>query len=331
MTDILLCFTLILLVYFVMRAHLLGRALRDAAGQLKEIQSDFTQNRVLHLAVPEKDLEALMSAVNDTLYEIRSERTQYAKRERDFQSQIEAISHDLRTPLTIILGYLKLLKKQTETGFSGITDEQQEMLNTTIRKAEAMEHLIAQFYDYSRLNAGDYEMTLETIDIGRVLREVFVDNCLILEKENLEVDTSFPNHPVWIKGNYDALERIFVNLLQNTGRYARRHVKLGIEEKGDQVLVLFENDTDKLSEQDIPNLFERFYRKDLSRNQGGSGLGLTIAKELAEEMMGSLEAGLADRTSALESADNCITIRFTLLFPAQGSAHSNAASPLEVR
>ncbi|MCM1257664.1 MAG: sensor histidine kinase [Roseburia sp.] len=73
-------------------------------------------------------------------------------------------------------------------------------------------------------------------------------------------------------------------------RYAHRYVNLRVEQKEDQVLVIFENDTHKLSEEDIPDLFRQFYRKEFSRRQGGSGLGLTITKSLAEEMGGSLEA-----------------------------------------
>lgn len=305
-----LLFSACLLVCF----FLLKKSLREADKELKEIRKDLKQNHVLHLPLPDKDLAALMSTVNDTLYEIRKEGKAYEKREREFQAEIEAISHDLRTPLTAILGYLKLVQKHGETdGSPGFTEEQFEMLNTTVRKAQAMEKLIAQFYDYSRLNANDYEMALYEIDINRILREVFVDNCLILENTNLKAWTCFPDHPVWVKGNSDALERIFANLLQNISRYAKSYVKLGMKQKGDQVLVVFENDTDKLSEADIPDLFRRFYRKETSRSQGGSGLGLTIAKGLAEKMGGSLKASV--KNGERDCADGCITVCFTLCLP----------------
>lgn len=305
--------SLLLSACLLARFYLLKKSLRKADQELKEIQKDLKQNHVLHLPLPDKDLEALMATVNDTLYEIRKERKAYAKREREFQSEIEAISHDLRTPLTVILGYLKLLQKHGETDPPGFTEEQCEMLDTTVRKAQAMEKLIAQFYDYSRLNANDYEMTFHEIDVNRILREAFVDNCLILGNTNLKARTCFPDHPVWVKGNRDALERIFENLLQNIGRYAKSCVKLGIEQKEDQVLVIFENDTDKLCEEDVPDLFRRFYRKEPSRSQGGSGLGLTIAKELAEKMGGSLDARV--KSGERGHADGCITVCFTLCLP----------------
>lgn len=312
----LLIIFVMLFVCFCTRFYLLKNSLKEAEKELREIQKDVGEHRVLHLPVPDKDLESLMSAINDTLYEIREERKKYAKREREFQSQIEAVSHDLRTPLTVILGYLKLLQKSGKNNFLIPEEEQHEMQNTVIRKAQAMERLIAQFYDYSRLHGGDYEVVLDKIDMGRVLREVFVDNCLILEQADLKVETHFPDFPVFIKGNKDALERIFVNLLQNAGRYAYSYVKLEMEREENQVRVVFENDTVKLGRQDIPYLFQRFYRKDISRNQVGSGLGLTIAKSLAEEMGGRLEAFVKDMEMASkDDGGDCIIICFALCFP----------------
>lgn len=301
--------------YFCARFYLLKNSLKKAERELREIQRNISKNRVLHLPVPDRDLEALMSAVNDILYEIREERKLFAGREREFQSQIEAVSHDLRTPLTVILGYLKLLQKQGESQFLISVKEGQEMLDTAIRKARGMDSLIARFYDYSRLQAGDYEMALEETDVGKVLREVFADNCLILEQADLKAETCFPRHPFFIRGNKDALERIFVNLLQNAGRYAYRYVKLEMEEEENQVRVVFENDTVKLGRQDIPNLFERFYRKDSSRSQEGSGLGLTIAKKLAEEMGGRLEAGVKEEQDSGIDGGDFIIVYFVLRFP----------------
>jgi len=289
---------------------MLKQFLRETDRELREIQKNINQNHVLHLPFPDKDLEKLLVSINNTLYEIRNERNTYAKRERDFQSQIEAVSHDLRTPLTVILGYLKLLKKQGLI----LTDDQSEMLNTTIHKAHVMEKLMEQFYDYSRLNAGDYKIPVSTIDVGKLLRETFVDNCLILKDAGLNADTTFPDCPVWITGNQEAFRRIFTNLLQNIGRYAYSYVKIILKQNDKQVHIIFENDTAKLSKQDIPYLFERFYMKAPARNQGGSGLGLTIAKSLTEEMGGTLEACITNKEPALQknNIDSCIAIRFTL-------------------
>lgn len=306
MTCFLFLVALFLAMYFCIRLYILKKALRETDSELQEIQKNLTQNQVLHLPLPDKDLEILMNTINSALDEIREERKKYIKHEHEFQSQIEAVSHDLRTPLTVILGYLKLLQKQEQN--NAITDEQREMLNTIIRKAQSMEKLIAQFYDYSRLTASDYKLPLEEIDAGKILREVFVDNCLMLETAHLQVYTDFANHPIYVKGEKGALERILTNLLQNVGRYANSFLRLAIKKDGKRVQIIFENDTQKISAKDIPYLFEPFYTNDLSRNQGGSGLGLTIAKGLAEEIDGELEAHII----SCDSRSGNILIRFTL-------------------
>lgn len=288
MTAILLTLVLVLAAYFAFRFYLLKKALKETSEQLQVIQKDLKQNQVLHLPLPDHDLEALMSSINCTLDAIRSERKDYAKRESEFQAEIEAISHDLRTPLTVILGYLGFLQKQRLS----LTADQKEMLDIIERKARSMEILISQFYDYSRLNANDYEIKIEEIDVGRTLREVFAENCMMLEKAVLQVKTDFPNHPVWVEGETTALERIFSNLFQNAGRYANHFLNISIQENGTSVQIIFENDTLKANADNIPHLFDRFYMADTSRNKGGTGLGLTIAKCLAEEMAGSLTADL---------------------------------------
>lgn len=288
MTAILLTLVLVLAAYFAFRFYLLKKALKETSEQLQVIQKDLKQNQVLHLPLPDHDLEALMSSINCTLDAIRSERKDYAKRESEFQAEIEAISHDLRTPLTVMLGYLGFLQKQRLS----LTADQKEMLDIIERKARSMEILISQFYDYSRLNANDYEIKIEEIDVGRTLREVFAENCMMLEKAVLQVKTDFPNHPVWVEGETTALERIFSNLFQNAGRYANHFLNISIQENGTSVQIIFENDTLKANADNIPHLFDRFYMADTSRNKGGTGLGLTIAKCLAEEMAGSLTADL---------------------------------------
>ena len=157
------------------------------------------------------------------------------------------------------------------------------------QKAERMNTLVNQFYDYSRLCAGDFEIQLEKTDLFRVLRESLMENFRILEEAHLKVETDIPSHPLWIMANQPALERIFLNMFQNGGRYAETVFQIAVKEEKQEVSISFTNDTKKLLPEDLPHLFERFYVQDSARSQGGTGLGLTVAKSLAEEMGGTLE------------------------------------------
>lgn len=285
-----LYFILIIIIvtggYFAFRYFSLLWSFKKIINEIKEIQTDLTQNQILHLPIPNRSLRKLLCSFNNTLEEMRMECQKYKKREKEFQRQIENISHDLRTPLTVILGYLKLIKKDDKNNIT---------MNIIEHKAEIMKTLVTQFYDFSRLNAGDYELPLTNIDISRTLRESLMGNYQILEQAHLEIEISIPDHPLWILGEESALERIFLNLLQNASRYADTFLSISVKECDQNISVSFVNDTKILSLDDIPYLFDRFYMQDTSRNQGGTGLGLTVAKSLAEEMGAALSVTIIEK------------------------------------
>ena len=308
----LFCFLMLsVTLYCSVRLYLLKQALREAAGQMAEIRQNLRENQLLHLPLPDRDLEQLMAAVNALLEAVRDERSHDARREREFQAQIQAVSHDLCTPLTVILGYLKLLQQTLPD--SQLPDEVRETLPLLTRKAQAMELLTSQFYDYSRFSTEAFTLPLTAIDAGRILRETFTENCLILETARLHVTTELSLGPVWAVGNQKGLERILVNLLQNAGRYAGTSLHIAIRQEGRQVKITFENDTDKITKEDIPSLFRPFYMNDRSRGQGVTGLGLTIARSLAEKMGGTLEAEQITEGPAPEQG---IRVRFILCLAA---------------
>lgn len=325
MIYLIICLLLILAAVFALRFYMLKAALQDTSRQLQEICQNIGENQVVHLPLPDRDLEMLMASMNQALNEIRVQGENYARRERAFQAQIQAISHDLRTPLTVILGYLKFFQKKDAMS----ADEQKEILKIMERKARSMEDLVAEFYDYSRLYARDYTVTIEKTDAGKILREVFAENCLMLESAHLQVSQDLPQHPVWVLGQAGALERIFANLFQNAARYGDSFLELTMEEKGSQILISFTNNTTSLSPGNVPYLFDRFYMGDPSRSRGGSGLGLTIAHSLARAMGGSLTAEMpdGDAPSSPDAPDKDEKdaafpgrrIRFTLCLKSAGS------------
>lgn len=273
--------------YFAFHYFSLLYAFKHIIKEINEIQQDLSQNQMLHLSIPNRHLGKLLSSFNNTLEAIRKERQKYENREKEFQRQIENVSHDLRTPLTVILGHLKIFKKSIRND-----KELLETIDIIQLKAEIMKNLITQFYNFSRLNAGDYELQLTKVDVSRILRESFVGNYQILEAAHLQMEIKIPDCPLWVLGEESALERIFLNLFQNVSRYADTYFCISIKESKEHVSISFINDTQVLSEEDIPHLFERFYMQDNSRNQGGTGLGLTVAKLLAEEMGANLNANI---------------------------------------
>lgn len=297
MKDLILIILAVIGLYCTFRYLFLLYAFHKLTKEVKEVRQDLTQNQILHLPLPNRHLAGLISEFNYTLEDIQKERQKYEKREKEFQKQIENISHDLRTPLTVILGYLKFVKNKN---YAAQDEELREILDIIELKGETMKNLVSQFYEFSRLNAGDYTIKPDRVDVSRILRESLLGNCQILEGTSLDINIDIPEHPVWAVADAAALERIFLNLLQNAGRYARAYLNIRLSETERDIAVSFDNDAEELSQEAFSRLFDRFYTQDISRNQGGTGLGLTVAKSLAESMGGTLESHLGEGRISFE-------------------------------
>lgn len=287
----LLLFFILTSAYVIFRYVSLLRAIDAIQKEIDHLNQDLTKNQIIHLPFPDRHLKKLLCSVNASFEGIRQERQRYEKREREFQNQIENISHDLRTPLTVILGYIRLFQNSSAVRLS----EDAELRHTLAileQKAQVMRHLVTQFYDYSRLAADDYELIPARVDVSRLLRESLMGNCHLLEQNEIAVTVHIPDHPILVSADPAALERIFLNLFQNAGRYADTFFQISVHEQAGQTAIEFENDTRRLTIEDLPYLFDRFYMQNPSRRQGSTGLGLTVARSLAEKMNGTLTASI---------------------------------------
>ena len=277
--------------YFCARYLLLKRSVREVDRDLREIVEDLGENRIVKLPAPDGDLEQLLGAVNRALGAIRSESVRYARHEAELKSQVERISHDLRTPLTSMLGYLALIDE------AKLDCDSRESLAIVKRKAEALKRLITQFYDLSTVRSGDFELELADVEIGRLLRESVASQYRLLADAGLDVQLKVADRAVFARANEAAIERVIANLLHNAGRYAKTSFEAEVSEdiEVQRVSMVFANDADVLDEGEVARLFEPFYTVDGSRSQESSGLGLAIARHLVEHMGGTIEARLEYR------------------------------------
>lgn len=242
----------------ILSAHSLlqKKVIRDTTRQLQEINCDIEENRIVTISAPNKEYEKMLVEINKALKEIRNERVVYAKREKLFKQQIENISHDLRTPLTSMIGYLKIFDA------SKLSQEEQEDINTVIRKAEKLQELITQFYDYSRLTAQDYQLQLSYVDVSKIVRTMLADAYKELEERQLTVMTNVSEESIHLIADEQALQRVFQNLLQNAMKYAVSFLEISVKEEEQQVEIAFVNDVNDMDIRDTEKLFERFYTAD---------------------------------------------------------------------
>lgn len=274
-------------LYYGIRYARLKRGIREIKEELTDITANLKENRILKQPYPQRELEELLSSMNRALDQMRKERVSYEKREQEFQRQLEDISHDLRTPLTAIQGYLKLIDPDS------LDREEKEYLEVIRRRSAHLQHLINQFYEFSVVLSGNYKLEFQEIDLARMCREQILGSYQQLEEAGIEVQIRIPEKPVFIQADENALSRIIGNLLQNAVRYAKQRLEIEITEIQEtetvkEIILLCANDAEHLTEDDVRQMFRRFYTGDRARSQGGTGLGLAVSRHLAEQMGGTM-------------------------------------------
>ena len=231
-------------------------------------------------------MEALFEEINRALDRRQSEEIQHMLAEKELRRQIANISHDLRTPLTSIIGYLQLAQADGTS-----TEERAHALEVIGARTRSLQMLISGFYDLSRLDANEYSLNLQQVDLGRSSvhsSPLF----MMIYPQNLVMHVDVPQRLPLVLADEDAAQRIFVNLLQNVLRYAESEVWVAVR-AGTTITTVFTNDTSLVSQEDVPHVFDRFYTGDQTRSGHNTGIGLAIVKRLAEQMGCEVSASLA--------------------------------------
>ena len=287
MIGLILVALLITSVYFSTRFFLLSRSINNVTKDFKYISKNVNSNRKFKLNYPEKHLEQLLLEINKYLEDTQIYKQKYIKREEEIRKEIENISHDLRTPLTSIRGYLELIKDED------ITDkEKKEYIYIIEKRAKVLQNLIQDFYDLSRLENNDYNFSMEIIDINKELKEQILMFYNDFDKNNIDVDIKLKETPILVYLDKNAIERVFHNLIQNATKYSKSKFCMLLNSKNGEIIIEFKNDVQDMNRQDLDLLFNRFYMKDSSRSKDSSGLGLTITKFLIESMNGKIDIEL---------------------------------------
>ena len=305
---------------FGLKYRMLKDCVRQAGQDMAEIMENPQENRILRASNPSGAAERLLTQINRYIQYHQQERVAWQRHERQLQEQIENISHDLRTPLTAMLGYLELVDD------SRLSEDDREALAVVERRSRYLQGLISDFYDLSRLERQNVRLEQKPVDIVRLIRENVLAHSLEFEERQLSVELELPETAVTVLGDWEALERITHNLLQNALRYAHSYLRIcvrseetaqtadaadGLERR---ICLDFRNDTDTLTQADIPFLFDRFYTANHARPGGSTGLGLTVSRLLAEAMGGNVSAQLIPQTEGTLQAESASPEELRLTF-----------------
>ena len=279
---IIMLFLIILYQRFVFTRGIQTK-LKQTSEKLEEILETGSDEKVM-VFTDNKVLMELGGQINRLLINRQKIKADYKREEISSKKMLANISHDIKTPMTVILGYLEIMRLNGS--------EENEMLLKAELKAQRVMELINQFFTLAKLEAGDTDIEISKIDVCEVCRENVLDFYELLTQKEFEVEVDIPEEAVFIQGNKDALQRILFNLISNVVRYGTDGKYMGIFLRSDKKYVYIEivdkgKGIDKAFAQ---NVFERLFTMEDSRNREiqGNGLGLTIAQNLAHQLGGEI-------------------------------------------
>ena len=259
------------------------KKIQKISEKLKEITDTNSSERVM-VFTENKELMELAAQINRLLENHLKVKADCCRSEIASKKMLSNISHDIKTPMTVILGYLEIMRTNGTS-----TDE---MLGKIEQKAKNVMELINQFFTLAKLESGDMDIELSRIDVCEVCRESILDFYGILTNKNFQVDIDIPETSVYVHGNKEAIQRILFNLISNVIRYGADGKYLGISLRTDKNAVFIDViDRGKgIDKNFAASVFDRLFTMEDSRNRNiqGNGLGLTISKNLALQLGGDI-------------------------------------------
>ena len=250
--------------------------------------------------------EKKINAIKDTLARRKTAAEQAEQRKMEL---VVYLAHDLKTPLTSVIGYLTLLRDEQQ-----ISEELREKyLSISLEKAERLEDLINEFFEITRFNLSNITLEYSRVNLTRLLEQLTYEFKPMFIEKNLEcILEAVPD--VSIRCDVDKMQRVFDNLLRNAVNYSFEngiiHITVSQDEKS--MRLLFSNQGNTIPKEKLGRIFEQFYRLDSSRStkSGGAGLGLAIAKEIVELHGGEIKARSENEVIEFEvilpfSLENC--------------------------
>lgn len=268
----------LLSVFLLLRLALLHKSLDELriffAQNVKE-----ESNVLISLSSRDPYARKCAAELNTALRELRSQRHRYVSGDRELKNAVLNISHDLRTPLAAICGYVELLEKET------LSPDAARYVSVIRERAGAMRFLCDDLLRYSLVSSEEQPMDPESLSLNAVLQESLAAAYPMLKEHGIAPTVSLPDAEVIRTLDHAAINRIFSNLLTNAIKYSDGDLDISLSEGGE---ICFSNTASGLSEIEVGRLFERFYTVDTARKS--TGLGLAIARTLVKRMGGRIAA-----------------------------------------
>lgn len=277
-----ICFLSLLVIVLIIKIYLLRKAAKEIENALAD-RLKTTTNTLIDISGTDRYMRMLANTINVQLRKLRTERHHFKQGDIELKNAVTNISHDLRTPLTAICGYLDLLEQEE------MTDEVRKYIEIIRNRTEMLTQLTEELFRYSVI-ISDKSNTVKTpVIINDMLEESIVAFYTALNKRGITPIIQMPEKKVVRTLDSSALSRVFSNLLSNAIKYSDGDLEITLTEAGE---ITFANMTSGLNEIQVGRLFDRFYTVEAARKS--TGLGLAIARTLVEQMNGTISAKLED-------------------------------------
>ena len=274
---------ILLLIIFVLVAKVYF--LRKSAQEIAEAFRDrltVDTNTLIDISTRDPYMRKLAADINVQLHLLRKEHHRYQQGDLELKEAVTNISHDLRTPLTAINGYLDLLEREEKS------ESVQRYLSQIQNRTEVLKNLTEELFRYSVVTSSQ-DLKPEHMDVVRALEESLLSFYAVMQEKGIQPEIELPEEPVFRELDPGAVNRIFSNIISNALKYSDGDLSVVMDKNG---CVTFSNTAYNLNTVTVGRLFDRFYTVEASRNS--TGLGLSIAKMLVERMGGTISSQYAD-------------------------------------
>ena len=275
------------------------KEISEIADALEDIKNGNGNRRIL--AETHELIAPLAYAINDIILSYEKRLSAYHQTDETNRQLMTSLSHDVRTPLTTLIGYLDAAHK-------GIVDgkERDDYIETARRKAHDLKEYIDVLFDWFKLGSNEFSMNIAESDLTELTRNILIDWIPIFEDTQVDFSIDIPEQPFRVQIDPDGYMRILNNLIQNVISHSHADkIEIVLSEQNRNIKILLSDNGIGIDKEDLKHIFDRLYKCDKGRSEKGSGLGLSIVHELVEKLNGTITA---------DSTPGKGTI-FTLFFP----------------
>jgi signal transduction histidine kinase len=269
---------IILVLFLLVRLLLLKKELKRITKEMKNNPG----NDQMNMDFIDRDLQNMIAEVNALYGQIMQIKAEGKDEERRIRESVSMISHDMRTPLTSVIGYLQVAERADNE------EEKNANIKTALERARYLNSLVNDFFDLSLIESEQTDIKIETVNLSEIICEEILAGSPEIDKKGIEPVFEQSDQNIYIKADKKKLSRIIQNLISNAVKYSESRLEFKIEETDERISLRMITDTS--AKIDTDKIFDRFYQNDSSRAKGGAGLGLYICRSFAEMMDGSIRA-----------------------------------------